>query len=182
MDDQAFSGRLVPGERIVWAGRPRGGIMFTRQDIFLVPFSLVWCGFAIFWETGVSGAGAPSFFKLWGALFVCIGLYLVAGRFLVDAWIRQGIRYALTDRRVLILRPKPFSDFIAVNLDRLPDARLSEDAHGRGTLRFGQPASMWNRRGLSSWTPALDSTPQFLLIDDARRVFDLVQRSAGHQS
>jgi len=30
---------------------------------------------------------------------------------------------------------------------------------------------------MSAWSVALDPTPQFLSIEDARRVFDLIQRA-----
>lgn len=47
-------------------------------------------GFTIFWEaTALSLATAPLFMKLFGAAFVLVGLYFVAGRFLLDAWISQ---------------------------------------------------------------------------------------------
>lgn len=173
-----FSGRLLPGERIAWSGQPSQGLLLTPRDIFLIPFSLLWCGFAIFWTVGSSGARAPGFFTLWGAMFVCIGLYFVFGRFLVDAWVRRGMRYAVTDRRILIARPAPFSKFTAVSLAQIPDADLSERENGRGTIRFGQPVSMWGgRQNMSVWSPALDPTPQFLMIENARRVFDLIQQS-----
>ena len=53
-DDDAFRGRLLAGERVMWSGRPARGVMFTARDIFLVPFSVVWVGFAIFWTCGHS--------------------------------------------------------------------------------------------------------------------------------
>jgi len=178
MADEAFTGRLLPGERIVWSGRPGQGVIFTGRDAFLVPFSLLWCGFAVFWTFSVTRVpGTPPFFALWGAMFVCIGLYFVAGRFVFDAWVRRGMSYALTDRRVLIARSAPSANFTAVTLDRLPDAHLSEAADGRGTIRFGAPAMAFGRSGLSIWSPALDPTPQFLAIDGARSVFDMIQRT-----
>jgi hypothetical protein len=64
-----------------------------------------------------------------------------------------------------------------LSLDRLPDATLTERADGRGTIRFGQSVSFQNG-GLSAWSPALDPTPQFIAIENARSVFDLVQRTA----
>lgn len=176
MDTEPFAGRLLSGERILWSGRPGTGLVFTPRDVFLIPFSLIWCGFAIFWTTGATRAGAPAFFDLWGAMFVCIGLYFVAGRFAMDAWIRGGTAYAVTDRRVLIVRGRPFGNFTALNLGQLPDAQLSESGGGRGTIRFGASASGFGR-GFAGWTPSLDPTPQFLAIEDARRVFDLVQRA-----
>ncbi|CAN5261466.1 hypothetical protein BH09PSE1_BH09PSE1_02630 [soil metagenome] len=86
------------------------------------------------------------------------------------------MHYAVTDRRILISRPAPFSRFTAVSLSHLPNIDLSESSGGRGTIRFGEAASMWNNRGFS-WSPAFDPTPQFIAIEDVRRVFDLIQQS-----
>jgi hypothetical protein len=177
MDGQAFLGRLLPGERMIWSGRPGQGIVLVGRDAFLIPFSLIWCGFAIFWEATVLHTNAPGFFALWGIPFVAVGLYFVVGRFLVDAWVRRGTSYGLTDRRVLISKPAPFGSFTAISLNQLPNAQISESASGRGTIRFGQSAPIWGGRGFASWSPALDPTPQFIAIDDARSVFDLMQRS-----
>ena len=118
----------------------------------------------------------PIFFKLFGALFVLIGLYIVAGRLLLDAWIRRGIYYAVTDKRVLILRSAPFSKFSALSLDQLPGVDLSERADGRGTIRFGQAVPYWTESGFYGWTPSLDPVPQFIAIADARKLFDHIQR------
>ena len=176
--DDPFHGRLLSGERIVWRGAPGRGILFTARDLYLVPFSLVWCGFAIFWTVSATGMHAPDFFTLWGTMFICIGLYFVAGRFVVDAWIRRGSHYAVTDRRILILRGAPFGKLIAVSLTQLPDISISERGNGQGTIRFGAETSTFNNRSFGSWSPALDPTPQFIAIEDARRVFDLVQRTS----
>ena len=43
--------RLESGERLIWSGAPREGLALRRGDLFMVPFSLVWGAFAIFWET-----------------------------------------------------------------------------------------------------------------------------------
>jgi hypothetical protein len=177
MVDELFAGRLLDGKRILWSGKPGQGLLLTGQDIFLIPFSLLWFGFAIFWTVGVSRR-APDFFILWSGMFICIGLYFVVGRFFVDAWMRRGLRYAVTDRRILIARPAPFSRFTTLGLGQLPEGNLKESANGRGTIRFGQPG-LAPARGFTSMTPALDAVPQFLAIDDARRVFDLIQRTAG---
>jgi hypothetical protein len=34
---------LGPEERLLWAGRARGGLTFRAPDCFLVPFALLWC-------------------------------------------------------------------------------------------------------------------------------------------
>jgi hypothetical protein len=179
MDDETIRSRLLSGERIVWSGRPGQGLILSPRDGLLIPFSLAWCGFAVFWTVGATGMDAPGFFDLWGAMFICIGLYFVFGRFLVDAWTRRRMFYAVTDKRVLIARAKPFSKFTAISLSQLPNVDLDERRGGRGTIRFGEEISIWGNRGVGGWTPALDPTPQFIAIEDAHRVFDLIQRKAG---
>lgn len=175
--DNMFDGRLLPGESILWAGAPATGLLFMPRDLALIPFTLAWGAFAIFWEATVLRSKAPAFMTLIGGAFVLVAIFMTFGRFALDAWLRSATVYALTDRRVLILRTGFFSDFKALRLDRLPEATLSEKADGRGTIRFGPPTPMFSRYsgGFGSWTPSLDPTPQFLAIEDARRVFGLIQ-------
>jgi hypothetical protein len=175
-----FATRLLEGEHILWEGRPKQGVLFSTSDIFFIPFSLLWCGGAIFWETGVAKINASPFFLLFGAFFVCMGLFIVVGRFFVDAWLRQDMRYAVTTKRILIERPAPFARFVALGLDKLPECELSERQNGRGTIRFGAQPPMWGRGAGPSMVPSMEKTPQFLAIDNVREVFDLVQRTASH--
>ena len=66
---------LEPGEQILWLGKPETLHLFTAQDVFLIPFSLLLFGFAVFWEITAFRMGAPWFFPLFGSFFVMIGLY-----------------------------------------------------------------------------------------------------------
>jgi len=181
-----FAGRLLREEKVIWRGRPKQGFMLTSRDAVLIPVSLVWCGFIIFWESSVlRNPNAPIFMVLFGGLFLLIGLFLTVGRFFVDAWIRARVFYALTDRRILILRSRPSIKFQSVSLDRLPEATLDETSQGRGSIRFGPTTEIWKGRsmgGMGSWTPSLDPTPQFLAIDDVKKVFASVQERAQAQS
>lgn len=175
----SISMRLLDKERVVWWGQPGQGLILTPRDGFLIPFSLFWGGFALFWETKALQSNAPFPFALFGVPFLIIGLFLIFGRFLVDRWLRGRILYALTDSRVLIARSGPWPSFQALSLDRLPEATLAEGSNGRGTIRFGPQAwgsSFANgRAGFNAWVPALDPTPQFIDIDDVQRVFRAVQ-------
>jgi hypothetical protein len=167
---------LIDGETVVWSGRPAQGLLFTSRDWLLIPFSFIWCGFAIFWETSVLQTNAPLFMKLFGAAFVLIGLYFVAGRFLLDAWVRSGTQYAVTNKRVLIARSWPFAKSTVLRLNRLPETSLVESANGRGTIHFGQRIFYLGLGyGFPIWTPSLDPVPAFLGIENARSVFEQIQ-------
>ena len=178
MNRADFPLRLLDGERIVWSGAPARGILFTARDWFLIPFSVFWCGFIIFWEANVLGSKAPGFFALWGMPFILIGLYLAVGRFAADSWLRRRTRYAVTNRRIVIVRTGAFPKLTSVSLDRLPDLQLIERPGGRGTIRFGPSQPLWGAAGLGAWSPSTDPTPQFISIENAQQVFDRIQRAA----
>lgn len=99
--DDALTGILHPGERLLWSGRSDPSVVFARTDALLIPFSLVWGAFAVFWTTTAAASGAPVFFLLFGGLFCLVGFYLVAGRFVVKAHRKRTTLYAVTDRRAL---------------------------------------------------------------------------------
>ena len=179
VDVGIFQRRLLPRERILWSGLPAQGILFTSSDMFLIPFSLLWCGFAIFWTYMAASEGAPVFFYAWGGMFVCIGLFFVFGRFAVDAWVRRRIAYAVTDKRILIMRTAPFSNFISIDLERLPDIQMTGAEAKRGNLRFGPAASFFGNPRTGAWSPAFDPVPQFLGIEEPSKVFDLIMKASN---
>ncbi len=51
MDQVQFQPELDPGEVIEWTGRPDPRRVVTADDVVLIPFSILWGGFAIAWET-----------------------------------------------------------------------------------------------------------------------------------
>lgn len=96
-------GHLHAGERLLWEGSPDPGVVFARQDIFLVPFSLVWAAFAAAWEASAAAAGTLLGLAV-GAPLAAFGLYVVAGRFVVKWHDRRHTRYAVTDQRAIVVR------------------------------------------------------------------------------
>jgi hypothetical protein len=97
-----FQEHLGANEKLIWTGQPKKGIIFRTADLFLFPFSLLWCGFAIFWVTSVLNSGAPFFFAMFGIPFIIMGLIFVFGRFIIDAKQRAKTFYGLTEDRIII--------------------------------------------------------------------------------
>ena len=105
---------LAQGDGSCGWGKPDVWAFSMRGAWYLIPFSRLWGGFAIFWEVTVLSSGAGPFFALWGIPFVVIGLYLIFGRILVARREARRTYYAVTNRRVFILavrvRPKDDRD------------------------------------------------------------------------
>lgn len=116
-------------------------------------------------------------FPWFGAFVICVALYWSVGRFLIDAWIRRSMRYALTNRRVLFACPWPYNGSLGeVNISELANTSLIKLAGGRGTILLGPLIPITDDRFRDTWIPALDPTPLLVAIDDASNVRDLIQR------
>lgn len=174
--------KLSTKERPLWRGRPRQGLMLRGADILMVPFSLMWGGFALFWEYSVISADAPLMFRLWGVPFVLVGLHMIAGRFFLDAWQRAKTEYAVTSDSVII-RSGLFSPQLkTLDLRSLGEFSLTENGKGEGTITFGVSAAGNMFTGLASW-PGVEAVPRFDTIPEARKVYDIIRNAhsaAGH--
>jgi len=179
---------LLAGESLLWSGQPLRKIIFHQRDLFAIPFSLLWGGFAIFWEWGVTGHfgnsgnshSAPTFFTLWGIPFVIMGQYLIWGRFLYTAWKKGRTYYAVTNKRVIVVSIGFSRKLIDGYLRNLNSASLTLRSDGIGTIEFA-PASL----ALSNWVFTsrnrgnqvdIDlSSLAFFDIPDARTVYQIIQ-------
>jgi hypothetical protein len=172
---QLITYELSSGEQLLWSGRPGQGLMLRPSDAFMVPFSLFWCGFAIFWEMSAIRDG-PVFFKLWGIPFVGVGLYMVVGRFLVDALARRRTVYGLTNERVIILSRFLTPSIKTVSLRRLTDISMTHRQDGTGTITLGSPGPgawlgniSWPGGSREAAPPALEG------ISDVRMVYQSIR-------
>lgn len=162
-------------EQVVWAGRPRQGVVLRPSDAFMIPFSLLWGGFAIFWETGVIISGAPFFFMLWGIPFVLVGLYIIFGRFIVDAKQRERTFYGVTNQRVVIVSGLTSRKVKSLNLRTLSDVSLSEKSDRSGTITFGPSHPMSGWWGGTTWPGMPQAVPSFEMIPDAKNVYEKIR-------
>jgi hypothetical protein len=188
LDEQRLlNDELAPGETLLWTGKPNPRVIFHASDWYVIPFSLLWGGFAIFWEAGVSGIGpwagkgSPwSFGMLWGIPFVVMGQYMIWGRFLYTAWKKGRVLYALATQRVVVLVRPPQAKVISRYLENVPGIEKEVRSDGIGTLKFGETAPLYGGgRGKNASMEGLylnSSTPVFVDIDHAKDAAELISR------
>ena len=179
MDRDRLDSVLLPNEHVIWTGAPDARRLFTRADVFLVPFSLLWGGFAIFWFFGALEQGGLGF-ALFGLPFVTVGLYLIAGRFLYKRRKARRTRYVLTDRRVIEASTGPRTRIRAEFIDRVPAINHDLRNDGSGTIRFGNwnwASSVYGNTGLDFFAGMYGDTGLiFYEVADARAVVEHLDR------
>lgn len=175
---------LLPGEKVLWSGRPQQGIVFRKMDALLIPFSLFWGGFAIFWEVNAllilteTTDPIALVFPLFGIPFVLIGLYIIFGRFMVDAKARSKTIYGLTNKRAIVVSGLFSKKVKSVDLNRLSDVSLNEKSDGLGTVLLGPESPFSNLMYFPFITT--NQTPQFELIENPRSVYSLIIDNKPH--
>ena len=166
---------LRPGERVLRQGQPDLWAYSMRGAWYLIPFSLLWGGFAIFWEVTAVAAGAGLFFALSGIAFVLVGLYLIFGRIAVALREANRAGYAVTNQRVLIHTGAFSRRTTEIAVTDLPPAQLEERPSGLGSITFGavmggfRPPPGWPTMGMYG------QLPTFASIADAARVYRVLQ-------
>jgi hypothetical protein len=176
---QLVKKELESRENLLWSGRPKQGIIFRGADVFMIPFSLLWCGFAIFWEVSVANSGGSPFFLLFGGFFVFIGLYFVFGRFLWDSAQRKKTFYGITNERVIILSGLFQKQVKSINLKTLSDISVSEKSNGQGTISLGPTSFMESMYGGMAWPGVPQGAPKLESVEEAKRVYNILRGAQG---
>ena len=192
--DTGWQAFLSDGERMLWSGRPAGDIAISDFLTARLPFGLVFTAFALFWIAVASwmGQGTDEFgvfalFPLFGIPFVLVGLHLMIGMPLWDAYERSRSWYALSDQAAYIavelfgkrrLKRYPISDMNALELEDGPV----------GTVWFNRDVQLHRttrrrRRHAGSMHHTYTTTTRkgFKRIAGARTVYGLIVRQLNRQ-
>jgi hypothetical protein len=170
-----LSSELSGNEHLIWTGKPKQGIVFRGSDIFIIPFSLIWSGFVVFWMTAMLVA-APFPLGLFGIPFIAVGFYILVGRFFIDARKRSRTVYGVTNERILIRTGIFNLSTQSFYIKNLPDITVKEKMDGTGTISIGGATNGIYFTAFVSgmpW-PGLKSPSQLELIDNVRSVYNTI--------
>lgn len=170
-----IANELQADENVLWIGKPKGGIVFRLSDIFLIPFSVVWCGFCCVWMFFAIWGDAPLIFILFGIPFLVIGFKLLIIRFFTDRKRRENTVYALTNQRVLIYSTYPKKYLTTLNLADIMESKVKKHKNGSQTLFFGTKYLALRGNVQVNW-PGMKPNPIFEFIEDAESVDKLLEK------
>jgi len=162
---------LDSDERLIWTGIPKQGILLRGSDFFLIPFSVMWGGIAIFWEFDALKSN-DQLFVIWGIPFVLIGLYVIFGRFFYDSVLRKNTVYGITQNRIIIKYGVIKKSIKSLNIKTLSDITINEKPDGSGTIILGSESLMYGMFRGSGW-PGTNTklAPALEMIPEARKVY-----------
>ena len=132
---------IIPGESILWRGKPEKGNIITKREFILFPFSLMICGFSVFWELLALKSG-QLFPVLWGLPIVAIGIYMLVGRYIQTAYLRNKTYYVITNKKIIIKKGNRINMYNGCDL---PPMEVEIHKNGNGTILFYE--DVYTRRG-----------------------------------
>jgi hypothetical protein len=181
--------RILPllrqGERLLWVGQPDPRVRFTGADGFLVPFSILWGGFAVVWEIMAITRTESPLFVIWGIPFVLVGLYFIFGRFIVKKRRKLTTTYALTDSRAIVCTG---NRSVADTPVRAMPTKVDRSKDGQHvSVTFGYQGAMgmfgmYQNTGLDFFSLGLGQNVAFFDVPDAHGLLtalDQVQAGRG---
>jgi hypothetical protein len=179
-DFPAYAYELIPDEQVLWTGKPDPRVLFTWHDVFLIPFSLLWCGFvATFWLNGTFfDDDAPnSVFRCFILPHTFAGLYFLVGRFIIKVIEKLHTEYVLTDSRALVINTLFGRQVKSVYLSDVYHVERSRFLGSTGSIIFtvATPPHWWQRRSQQYNNAGLgNSQPGFYDIHESDDVYMLL--------
>lgn len=161
-------------EYVLWTGKPGKGGIFSKRDIFLIPFSAAWFGFAVFWEILALKSGAPISFILFGLPFIAIGFYISIGRFIHEKLSHKRTFYAITNKNVIFKSGKKVR---ILDRDNLPALDMTVFKDGRGTISFEN----FTRNANNNFELHSSDALQFENIENVKQVWDILKNPKNHR-
>ena len=128
------------GEKILWSGRPENfetldkthKSRFIRSSIITV---VVTVALIVAYLMTIARTGAEMKVGLL-VIMIALAIYVVASTFINANKLRKKMEYAVTDKRLVLIRDEPKG----ISYDQIPIAALKTDEDGHGSLLCGAHA------------------------------------------
>jgi hypothetical protein len=165
-----FEAFLKPGERILWTGKPKQGLLLRDADMIAIPMSIMLLGFASLLDFLVL-----NFDVRWPVIFFAVvstGAFVYLGvlRFFTAARRRRYIDYCLTNKRVLMMHGRK-GKLETLPLSQIDKAEVTAEKDGSGHVSFGNSNPVWPWL-LGTFYFSSAAIPGFELIPDVEAVYD----------
>lgn len=181
-----WDGLLEEGEHILWQGQPVPGIdwsqLFGPQTIV----GAVFTGFSMFWMAAsammISTGDTPfpfNLFPLFGLPFLLIGLFMLFGHVLLDAYVRRGTWYSVSTRQFFIARNIYGRKRLeAVRIANVSEVKLLDETPGSVIVEVERPlgfhTSQRPGRGVGGMATERQ-TYRLARIAEARQVWQMLR-------
>lgn len=142
---QAIEAYLLPGEELLWVGRPKQGFALRGMDAVLIPASLLVTAWIIKVVIDLLLAGQSLLLPI-VLPFLAGGSFLLVGRFYIDARRRTHTLYVLSNSRALIITGDKAHNIRSINLKTLREISFSHRVDGTGTIEFDRQSGWMQDR------------------------------------
>ena len=165
---------LAAGEKLTWADRPRPGALARRNLPRLlvgIPMTLVTGLFVRgqFNRVLKGHTGYDAFTLIWCSIILAMSLWLL-GMPLWAAVLACGLYYAITDRRLVIVRAFPFKRAISFSPHEIETVEVGERLDGSGNIVFSNDRQMVRDGMRMRVSFRIDYCTGFFGVRDVRRV------------
>jgi membrane protein YdbS with pleckstrin-like domain len=171
---------LETGEKILWQGKPEFAPFILSGFGGIIP-GLFFFGFALFWTTTASAAGAPGDFLLVGTMFMLIGLFILLGGPLTQ-WLRyRNTEYVVTDHRIITQTGAIGLDTRYIENEWIREVyvnvSLMDRLFGTGSVMVSTASGMVGGRGPNAMRPSLASLNDPYAVQ--KIIWDSIKRKEG---
>lgn len=134
--------KTIDGGKILWQGRPAGGISFHLRDILIIPLAGFVFTLTVFWVYKAAGYASEAYsaaaylILLPGAVVLAVSFYVFIGRFIIMPFVKSGTTYLLTGNSAVIIRAFPFKNTSRTDYGDIAYYRVIKGKAGTATVRF----------------------------------------------
>jgi len=171
-----FDEYLKEEETIIWTGNPKKNEFNSTYVFICIIGGLILLTFASIWNIAVWSNNSPTFFRVFGILFLFIGAFGGIIHILLHKFRRSKKFYAISNKRIYIEYYSFGKRIKSYNIKSLPNPTLKNYSNGIGTIQinYEKPYSskVFSFAIEYNW---LDQYRKLEFIQNPRKVLNLIK-------